>query len=126
MYIYEDYTTTVYMEPFHGEQQFRDTVVRNIFDSNSSISTLNISRGDDAYIGLNTNYRGSVTLNNCGQSQMAFKKMKYFGHNHGHWLIESNGKNGLHDAEIYASADDSLNPYGGVSGYNISVIATGF
>merc|ERR1719295_123762 len=51
--------------------------------------------------------------------------MKYYGHNHGHWMIEVSGSNALQDTEIYATADDTLQPYGDLDGYNITVIGTG-
>ena len=107
-FIYQDYTTEIYMESF-GYDSFSNTQIRNIFDNSSS---LNISRSDSNYIGINTAYRAPVFLKACDmESSNAFRSLNYYGHNHGNLTLYAAGSSAFSDAVIHATTDISASPY---------------
>ena len=120
MKIYDDQSTEVYMQPFgSGSYVLYQTEIKNIFDN----STLNISRSDDDYNGLNLDYRAPVFFNGCDQlSTNAWQLFKYYGHNHGDWILYGLGRYSFHKAEIYATADTA--PNNGIDAFNIKVMGT--
>ena len=118
MKIYDDWTTEIYMQPIGSESlAFEKTQIHNIFDN----STLNISRSDANYIGLNTAYRAPVFLNGCNHnSSWSWWNLRYYGHNHGDWILYGTGEYMFREAIVYAAAD--IPPYNGKHGYDIKLI----
>ena len=93
--------------------------MKNKFDN----STLNILRSDPNYIGLNTTYRAPAFLNGCDQrSDFSWSQFKYYGNNHGDWILYGTGSFMYLDAVIYATAD--IPAYNGKHGYDIKLIGS--
>ena len=111
------------MEPLtvgEGLGAFYKTEIKNIFNN----PTLNISRSDANYIGLNTAYRAPVFFNECHQqSTRTWEGFKYFGHNHGDWIFYARVAWMFLRSIIHATAD--IQPYNGRHGYDIMLIGSG-
>eukprot|EP01084_Bolivina_argentea_P098957 177898_1 len=105
MEIYDHYTTNINLFS-HAFSGFTNTIIM----PNTNISTQNIS---------NSTYRGSVTLFSSTQDN-AFVDFKYYGTDHGNWMIHSQGHLGFHGAIIFADHSFITNDY-----YSIIVIGGG-
>ena len=122
MEIFEDWTTEVYLQHFGdnaNNDAFEDTIIKNIFDN----STLNITREDPNYDGLDVTYRASVFLNGCDKdASRSWNHFKYYGHNHGNWTLYGLGYRNFRNTEIYATSD--MSPSANAPEYNIYIIGS--
>ena len=65
----------------------------------------------------------TCVLNGCHQeSSWSWSEFKYYGHNHGEWILYGSGENMFCSSIVYATVD--IQPYNRKHGYDIKLIGS--